>query len=187
MYSFPNLESVHCSMSGSNCCILTCIPISQEVGKVIWHFYLFKNFLEFVVIHTAKCFSIVKEAERDVFSGIPLLFLWSKVCWHLISGSSVFSKSSLYTWKFLVHALLRPSLKDCREPARGVPPMAKVMRLRGPTRKGESGLKGALLNFLKHLPPKPESASHTALCFSLTLLTLTGGCPPTTFFWKKLI
>ena len=30
----------------------------------------------------------------------------------LISGSSAFSKSSLYTWKFLVQVLLKPSLKD---------------------------------------------------------------------------
>ena len=31
---------------------------------------------------------------------------------NLISGSSAFSKSSLYVWKFLVHVLLKPSLKD---------------------------------------------------------------------------
>ena len=44
MYSFLNLESVHCSMSGSNCCFLTYIQISQEAGKVVWHSDLFKNF-----------------------------------------------------------------------------------------------------------------------------------------------
>ena len=31
---------------------------------------------------------------------------------NLISGSSAFSKSSFYIWKFLVHLLLKPSLKD---------------------------------------------------------------------------
>ena len=31
---------------------------------------------------------------------------------NLISGSSALSKSSLYIWKFLVHVLLKPSLKD---------------------------------------------------------------------------
>jgi len=31
---------------------------------------------------------------------------------YLISGSSAFSKSSLYIWKFSVHTLLKPSLKD---------------------------------------------------------------------------
>ena len=49
-------------MSGSNCCFLSCIQISQVAGKV-----LFKNFLQFVVIHTVKGFSIVSEAEIDVF------------------------------------------------------------------------------------------------------------------------
>ena len=55
--------------------------------------------------------------------------------------------------------------------------MAKVMRLRGPTGKGESGLKGASLDFLEHLPPKPESACLTVLCFLFMLLTLTGAVP----------
>ena len=46
------------------------------------------------------------------FLKIPLLFLWSSICWHLISGSSAFSKSSLYIYKFSVHVLLKPRLKD---------------------------------------------------------------------------
>ena len=63
--------------------------------------------------------------------------------------------------------------------------MAKGMRLRGPTGKGESGLKGAALDFLEHLPPKPESTCRAALCFSLKLLTLTGVVPPPTFSGKS--
>ena len=55
--------------------------------------------------------------------------------------------------------------------------MAKVMRLRGPTGKGESGLKGASLNLLVRLPQKPESACLAALCLSPTLLTLRGAIP----------
>ena len=51
------MEPVCCSMSSSNCCFLTCIPISQKAGQVVWHFHLFKNFPEFVVVHTAKGFS----------------------------------------------------------------------------------------------------------------------------------
>ena len=81
MYSFRNLEPVHCSMSGSNCCLLTCIQISQEAGKVVWYSHLLKNFPQFVVIYTVKGFNIVNEAEVDVFSGILLLFLWSNRCW----------------------------------------------------------------------------------------------------------
>ena len=53
-YSFPNLAPVHCSMSGSNCCFLTCIQISQGAGKGVWYSHLFKNFPQFVVIHTGK-------------------------------------------------------------------------------------------------------------------------------------
>jgi len=35
MYSFPNLEPVRCSMSGSYCCFLTCKQVSQEAGRLI--------------------------------------------------------------------------------------------------------------------------------------------------------
>ena len=63
--------------------------------------------------------------------------------------------------------------------------MAKVMRLKGPTGKGESGLKGASMDFLEHLPPKPESACRTALCFSLMLPTLTEAVPPPPFSGKS--
>ena len=40
MHSFPNLEPVHCFMSGSNCCFLTCIQVSQEAGQVVWYSHL---------------------------------------------------------------------------------------------------------------------------------------------------
>ena len=112
MYSFLNLEPVCCSMSGSNCCFWTCIQISQEAGKVVWYSYLFNNFPQFVVIHTVKGFSIVKEAEVDVFLEFSCFFDDSADIGHLISGSSAFSKSSLNIWKFLVHILLKPSLEN---------------------------------------------------------------------------
>ena len=55
-------------MSGSKCCFLiTHIQASQEAGKVVWYSHLFKNFPQFVVIHTVKDFSLVDEAEVDVF------------------------------------------------------------------------------------------------------------------------
>ena len=73
---------------------------------------MFKNFPQFVVIHTVKDFSVVKDAEVDVFSGILLFSLDPTDVVNLISGSSTFSKSSLHIWKFLVHAVLKPSLKD---------------------------------------------------------------------------
>ena len=87
MYSFPNLEPVHCPMLSSNCCFLTCIQVYQEAGKVIWYSDLFQNLPQFVVIHTVKGFSVVNEAEADVFSGILLLFLWSNGFGKLISSN----------------------------------------------------------------------------------------------------
>ena len=40
MYSFTNLEPVCRSMSSSNCCVLTCIQVSQEAGQVVWYAHL---------------------------------------------------------------------------------------------------------------------------------------------------
>ena len=67
MYSLPNLEPACCFMSSSNCCFLTYIQVLQEAGKVVWYSYLFKNFPQFVVIHIVKDFSVINEAEVDVF------------------------------------------------------------------------------------------------------------------------
>ena len=61
-------------MSSSNCCFLTCIQISQETGKVVWYFHLFKNFPQFIVVHTATVFGVVNEAEGDVFLEFPCFF-----------------------------------------------------------------------------------------------------------------
>ena len=57
------------------CFFLTHIQVSQEAGKVVWYSHLFKNFPQFVVIHIVKGFSIVNEAEIDIFSRINLLYL----------------------------------------------------------------------------------------------------------------
>ena len=99
-------------MFGSNCCFLICTQISQEASEVVWYSYLFKNFPEFVVIHTVKGFSIVNEAEVDVFLEFSCYFYDPIDVGNLISGSSAFSKSSLNIWKFLVHVLLKPSLDN---------------------------------------------------------------------------
>ena len=99
-------------MSSSNCCFLTCIQVSQEADQVVWYYHLFQNFPQFVVIHTVKGFCLVNESEVDVFLEFPCLFYDPIVVGNLISGSSAFSKSSLYIWKFLVDVLRKPSLKD---------------------------------------------------------------------------
>ena len=46
-------------MSSSNCCFLTCIQVSQEVGQVVWYSHLFHNFPQFIVIHTVEGFGVV--------------------------------------------------------------------------------------------------------------------------------
>ena len=111
MYSFLNLEPVRYSMSSSNYCFLTCIQISQEAGKVVWYLYLLKNFPHFVVIHTVKGFGINK-VEIDVLLELFCFFNYPADVGNLISGSSAFSKTSLNTWKFTVHILLKPSLEN---------------------------------------------------------------------------
>ena len=112
MYSFSNLEPVHCSMSHSHCCLLTCIQISQEAGKVVWNSHLFKKVPQLVVIHTVKGFGIVSKAEVDVFLELSCFFDDPTDVEHLISGSSAFLKSSLNIWKCTVHVLLMPCLEN---------------------------------------------------------------------------
>ena len=112
MYSFPNLEPVHCSMFGSNCCFLTCIQISQEAGEMIWYSHLLKNFPQFVVIHTVKGFSVVNEAEMDIFLEFSCFFNDPTDVGNFIFDSSAFSKSSMNIWKFFIYVLLKPCLEN---------------------------------------------------------------------------
>ena len=112
MYSFPNLETVYCSMSGSDCCFLSCIQISQEAGKVVWYSHLFKNFSQFIVIHTVKDFGVVNKADADIFLELSCFFNDPMDDGNLTSGSSAISKSSLNIWKFMVHKLLKPGLEN---------------------------------------------------------------------------
>ena len=113
MYSFPHLEPVCHSMSSSNHCFLTCMQVSQEAGQVVWY-SLFKNFPQFVVIHTVKGFDIVNEAEVDVFLELSCFWFFNDPMnvGNSISGSSAFLKSSLNICKFLVQVLLKPGLEN---------------------------------------------------------------------------
>ena len=96
-----HLESVHCSMSSSNCCFLTSIQISQEAGQLVCYPHLLNNFPQFVVIHTVKGFGIVSKAEVDVFLELSCFFYDPADVGNLIFGSSAVSKSSLNIWKFI--------------------------------------------------------------------------------------
>ena len=95
MYSFPDLEPVSCSMSSSNCCFLTRIQVSQEAGQVVWYSHVFKNFPQFLVVHTVKAFGIFNKAEIDVFLKLSCFFDDPTDVGSLIPGSSALSKSTL--------------------------------------------------------------------------------------------
>ena len=106
-YSFPDLEPVHCSMSSSNCCFLTCIQIFQEALRwsgipISWR-----------IFHScdpdSQSFCIDK-AEVDVFLELSHVFD-DPTDGNLISGSSAFSKSSLNIWKCTIHVMLKPGLE----------------------------------------------------------------------------
>ena len=107
-----------CSLSGSNCCFLTCIQIFQETGQVVRYSHLLKNFPQFCcdphklcdqfVWSTPQGFGIVHKAEVDVFLELSCFFHDPADVGNLISGS----KSNLNIWKFTVHTLLKPGLEN---------------------------------------------------------------------------
>ena len=77
---------------------------------MVWYSYLLKNFPQFVVMHTVKCFGVVDKAEVDVFLELSCFFDLTGVG-NLISGSSTFCKTSLNIWKFMVHILFKSGLE----------------------------------------------------------------------------
>ena len=127
MGSFPDLESVCFSMSRSKRCFLTCIQIFQKADQMVWDSHLFKNFPQFVVIHTVEGFNVVNEAAVDVFmeffsffcdptdvaiwSLVPLLFL-NPAC---RSGSSWFMYCWSLAWRILSIALLACEMSPCHD------------------------------------------------------------------------
>ena len=110
MYSFPNLEPFHCSMLGSFASWLAYIFFRRQVRRSCipnsWTIF------QFVVIHTVKGFSVVNEAEVDIFLKFSCFFCDQMDIGNFISGSSAFSKYTLNIWKFLVHVLLKPGLEN---------------------------------------------------------------------------
>ena len=72
---------------------------------MFWYSHLFKNFPQFVVIHTVKVFD-------NFFMEFSCFFYDPTDTGNLISGSSAFSKSSLNIVKLMVHILLKPWLRE---------------------------------------------------------------------------
>ena len=64
-----------CSIQGSNCCFLTCIQVSQEIGKVVWY----SQFIS--LLWSTQRLSHSQWSRSRCFSGIPLLSLWTNECW----------------------------------------------------------------------------------------------------------
>ena len=64
------------------------------------------------MIQRVKGFSMVNEAEVDILLEFTCFLYDPMNVGSLISGSSASLKPSLYIWKFLVHILLKPVLKD---------------------------------------------------------------------------
>ena len=111
MYSFPSFEPVHCSMPGSNYCFCPTYRFLRR--QVRWSgIPISLRIFQFIVIHTVKGFSIVNEAEINVFLEFCCFFDDPTDVGNLISGSSAFSKPSLNIWNFTVHILLKPGLEN---------------------------------------------------------------------------
>ena len=78
---------------------------------MLWYFHLFKNFPQFVVIHTVKGFGVINKAEVDVFLELFCFFDDLADAGIFSSGSSTLSTTSLNIWKFTVHVRLKPGLE----------------------------------------------------------------------------
>ena len=78
---------------------------------MVWYSHLFKNFPQFVVIHTVKGFGIVSEA-LDVFLEFSCFFCDPTDAGNLSLIPLFFSKSSLNIWNFSIRVLLKPSLEN---------------------------------------------------------------------------
>ena len=79
---------------------------------MVWYSHLLKNFPQIVLVHTVKGFGVVNKAEVDVFLELSCFFNDPADDGNFISDSSVFSRSSLNIWKFMVHILLKSGLEN---------------------------------------------------------------------------
>ena len=75
-----------------NCCFLTSIQVLQEANKIVWYSYFFQN-CPVCCDPCSQWFSIVNEAEVDVFLEFSCFFNDPTDAGNLISDSSAFYKS----------------------------------------------------------------------------------------------
>ena len=103
LQSCPSLcDPIHSSPPGSP------VPGILQARTLEWVAIAFSE----TELNTVKGFSVVSEAEVDVFLELSCFVYDPMDVGNLISGSSVFSKSSLNIWNFTVHVLLKPGLED---------------------------------------------------------------------------
>ena len=110
VYSLSYLEPVCCSMSSSNCCLLTCIQVSQESDQVVWYSHLFQNNFRTLIKLKKYIFHMIWGRNLHLFSIIifiaPIVFtgefmaLFSAPFWCLCQKLSL---SPLYFNKTLLH------------------------------------------------------------------------------------
>ena len=79
---------------------------------MVWYSHLFQNFPQFTMSHTVKGFGIVNIAEVDFLGELSCFFDDPADVGNLISGSSVFSKSSLMVYP-LATSMTICSSSDC--------------------------------------------------------------------------
>ena len=106
-YTFPNFERVHCSMS-----VLTVAsgPAYRFLRKqVSWYDILISLRIFHSLLWSTQSKVLTQSMNQCIF-GLPLLFYDPMDVGNLISSSSVLS--SLNICNFLVHVLLKPSLKN---------------------------------------------------------------------------
>ena len=70
MYSFPNFNPFHRSMSDFNCWFLTCIQVSQAAGKVGWKKHTLESRLpgEISITSDADDTTLMAESEEELKS-----------------------------------------------------------------------------------------------------------------------
>ena len=95
-------------MSTSKCCFLIYIQISQEAGKVVWYSISLRIF-QFVVIPTVKGFSIINDAEADVFLEFPCFLCDPE---HESESCCSVASNSLWPMDYTVHGVLQARILE---------------------------------------------------------------------------
>ena len=112
---FPSFSMIQLAQS----CPTLCDPVDCSPAGSSVHGILQARILEWVAISISRDLPNpgIKPGspalQADALSSEPAGKPYNPTdVGNLISGSSAFSKSSLNTWKFLIHIILKPSLED---------------------------------------------------------------------------